>query len=196
MPALSIMEDLQVREERGGQLHPGRPSLPIQQLDLDTAPERLHQGVIEAATHRTHRGEQARILGPARERPRAELGALVTMNHRRASRVPRIDGHAQGVGHQRGGRRRIDGPTDHATGARVKHDRAVHLALAGGVLGDIRDPQLIRLFARELAADSIRGGGMWCGLPIAGAAGEPLDVGRAHQPLDRLVADADALPKD
>jgi site-specific DNA recombinase len=59
-----------------------------------------------------------------------------------------------------------------------------------------RDPQLVRLRARELAADPIRGGGMRCGLPIAGTAGEPLDAGRAHQLLDRLVADCDALPED
>ncbi len=69
MATLPIMEDLQVREERGRQLHPRRPRLSVQQLELDGAPERLHQRVIEATPHRAHRGQQARLLGPARERP-------------------------------------------------------------------------------------------------------------------------------
>jgi hypothetical protein len=72
---------------------------------------------------------------------------------------------AQGIGHQRRGRGRVDGPADHAPGIRVAHDCAVDLALAGGMLRDIRDPQLIRhlirRLARELAADPIRGGGIW-----------------------------------
>jgi hypothetical protein len=37
---------------------------------------------------------------------------------------------------------------------------------------------------------------MWRGLSMPGAAGEALDAGRAHQPLDRLATNADALPQD
>lgn len=50
--------------------------------------------------------------------------------------------------------------------------------------------------ARELTTDPICGGGMWRRLPVARTAGEALDTGRAHQLLDRLVSDADALPED
>ncbi len=64
------------------------------------------------------------------------------------------------------------------------------------MLRDIRHPQFVGFLARELAADPIRGGGMRCRLPIAGTAGAALDAGRAHQPLDRLVADADPLAED
>src|SRR3712207_1795888 len=71
--ALTVVEDLQVLEERGGQLQARGPGLAIQQLDLHPAPERLHQGVVETCPHSAHRGQQARLLSPARERPRAVL---------------------------------------------------------------------------------------------------------------------------
>ena len=54
--ALTVVEGLQVLEERGGQLQARGPGLPVQQLDLHPAPERLHQGVVEARADRAHRG--------------------------------------------------------------------------------------------------------------------------------------------
>lgn len=69
MTALTIVEDLEVFEERGRELQSGRPSLPVQEFDLDTAPERFHQGVVVTRSDRAHRGQQAGILDPTRERP-------------------------------------------------------------------------------------------------------------------------------
>src|SRR5829696_8900542 len=43
--ALTIVEDLEVFEECGRQLQASRPDLTVQELDMDAAPERLHQGV-------------------------------------------------------------------------------------------------------------------------------------------------------
>src|SRR6266540_4301508 len=40
--------------------------------------------------------------------------------------------------------RGVDGPPHHPAGVRVQDDRTVDLALPGGVLGDVGDPQLIR----------------------------------------------------
>ena len=36
---LSVMEDFQVLEERGGQLQPGAPPSAVEQFDLDSGPE-------------------------------------------------------------------------------------------------------------------------------------------------------------
>src|SRR5688572_6425998 len=77
VPALTIVEDLEVLEQRVGELQSRSPGPPVQELDLDAAPECLHQGVVEAGAHRPHRGHQARVLSAARECPRAERGALV-----------------------------------------------------------------------------------------------------------------------
>src|SRR2546423_5980567 len=51
VPALTVMEDFQVLEERGGQLQTRGPDLPVQELDLHATPERFHQRVIEAGAH-------------------------------------------------------------------------------------------------------------------------------------------------
>jgi hypothetical protein len=45
---LAVVDDLQVLEERGGQLQARRPDLPDQQLDLHAAPERLHESMVPA----------------------------------------------------------------------------------------------------------------------------------------------------
>jgi hypothetical protein len=62
-----------------------------------------------------------------------------------------LDRHPERVGDQRRGRGGVDGPADHPTLAGVQHDRAVQLAFAGGVLGDVGDPQMVWAGAGELA---------------------------------------------
>ena len=44
---------------------------------------------------------------------------------------------------------------DHASAVGVENDRAVHLALAGRVLGNVGQPQLIQAFPTESAVDQI-----------------------------------------
>jgi hypothetical protein len=53
------------------------------------------------------------------------------------------DGHAQRVGGQINLLAGIDGPADDPAGVRVDDDAAVDLALPGGMLGDVGDPQLV-----------------------------------------------------
>jgi len=50
---------------------------------------------------------------------------------------------------------------DHPTTRREnvsRDDRAVHLAFAGGVFGDVGDPEPVGLLAPELALDEVAGG--------------------------------------
>ncbi len=60
---------------------------------------------------------------------------------------------------KRRGGSRVDRPADHAAAVDVEHDGAVDAALAGGVLGDVGDPQLVGAAAGELAVDQVAGGG-------------------------------------
>jgi hypothetical protein len=53
---LSVVEDLQVLKDRVGQLDTGSPASPVEQLDLQPRPERLHHGVVVAVADRAHRG--------------------------------------------------------------------------------------------------------------------------------------------
>ena len=48
MPALAVVEDPEVLEDRVSELDSGPPSLTVEELDLHAAPERLDDGVIEA----------------------------------------------------------------------------------------------------------------------------------------------------
>jgi transposase-like protein len=54
VPALTVVEDLEVFEDRVRELDAGAPSLPVEQLDLHAAPERLDDGVVEAVADGTH----------------------------------------------------------------------------------------------------------------------------------------------
>ena len=80
------------------------------------------------------------------------------MDHRPADRVALLDRHPERVAGQRRGRVVADRPADDAAAERVEHDRAVDLALAGRVLGDVGQPQLVGPVAAELAVDEILGG--------------------------------------
>jgi hypothetical protein len=54
VPALAVVEDLQVLKDRIGQLNAGPPALPVQQLDLHPGPERLDHGVINPGADPAH----------------------------------------------------------------------------------------------------------------------------------------------
>src|SRR5438128_8794907 len=78
-----------------------------------------------------------------------------------------------------------DRPADHAPAERVENDRAVHLALAGRVLGDVGHPELVGPLANEHAVDEIvstRGARDPVAFADAAAAG---DAGAAHPHRDR-----------
>ena len=54
VPTLAIVEDLEVLEDRIGELDAGSPTLTVEQLDLHSGPERLDDGVVEAIADGTH----------------------------------------------------------------------------------------------------------------------------------------------
>jgi hypothetical protein len=89
----------------------------------------------------------------------------------------------------------VDRPADHSAGVGIQHDRAVDLALAGGVLGDIGHPQLVRSGAGELAVDQVGGDLVRLGVAPFGSAGHSGEPGAAHQHRHRAVADHDPAAK-
>jgi len=52
--ALAVMEDLEVFEDRVGQLDAGAPGAAVKELDLHPTPERLDHGVVVATPDRAH----------------------------------------------------------------------------------------------------------------------------------------------
>ena len=58
VPALAIVEDLEVFEHGVGQFDPRFPSFPIQKFGLHSAPERFDDGIVIAIADRSHRRDQ------------------------------------------------------------------------------------------------------------------------------------------
>jgi hypothetical protein len=63
------MEDLQVLEDRVGELEAGGPSPAVQEFGLHPSPEGLDDGVVVGVTDGAHRGQQPGLLGALGERP-------------------------------------------------------------------------------------------------------------------------------
>ena len=80
--SLSVVEDLEVLEDRVGELDASLPLATVEQLDLHAAPERLDDRVVEAVTDRSHRRDEPGFLCPTRERPRRELRAVIRVDDR------------------------------------------------------------------------------------------------------------------
>ena len=82
-----------------------------------------------------------------------------------------------------------DRPAHDAAAERVEDDRQVHLALAGGVFGDVHHPQPVGAVGVELAADEVVAGfgAVPAGAAVPAAAMDPGHAGLAHQPLDPLA---------
>jgi hypothetical protein len=76
--------------------------------------------------------------------------------------------------------------------SQIPQNGAVDLALAGGVLGDVGDLQLVPAGPGELPVHQVRGGRCLVPGPGAGVAGQALDAGTAHQRPDCAAADLDA----
>ena len=91
-----------------------------------------------------------------------------------------------------------DESIDHPTTRReegVQHDHAVDLALACGVLGDVGDPQPVRIVAVEVAVDEVAHCWHVVLRSTPSRAWQALQAGSTHQNLHRVVTDADPLPE-
>src|SRR6266545_7673045 len=77
VPAARIVEGLQVVEDRRSQFLPRLPTMPLEELELQSREERLGQAVVEAVADGPHGPEQAGCPQAPAERPRGVLAAVV-----------------------------------------------------------------------------------------------------------------------
>lgn len=88
---------------------------------------------------------------------------------------------------------RVDGPSDDLAAAGVHHAAAVDLALAGLVLGDVGEPQLVELKASELPLyEVVRARGALDAVHLR-KAGKPGDPDVVHEQRDEVDGDVDPL---
>jgi len=165
--ALAVVEDLEVLKDRIRELDACPPGLAVQ--GSSTCIRLQNDSIIALSKQppdRAHRGWESRVERPPRERPGRELGALIRVDDRPVGPAP-LDGHAQGVGDQSGGRRHVDRPADDPTASDVENDRTIDLALSRRVHGDIGDPQPVGLLAPQPALHKVEGrGDAWAAIRI------------------------------
>lgn len=117
---------------------------------------------------------------------------MVGMNHGLAG-LAGFHGHIERVQDEVGGLAHVDRPADDLARVDVDDTAAVDLPLAGGMLGDVRAPQLVRSGRSEVPVDQVFGGHEMFAIhvPFAGAS-QPAQARAYHHPCHLVPADADA----
>lgn len=109
---------------------------------------------------------------------------MIRMNDPSGPWLTCTDGHVQSVHDQGGVLFGVDSPADDLAAASIQHGGAVDLALPGGMLGDVRDPQLVQRETVELAVDQV----VRCGDSLesldSGGAWKATDSGASHEDGD------------
>ena len=131
VPASTVVEHLDELEDRVRQLNPPLPPRPVQQLDLQRRPERLHHRIVETVADGSEQGQQARGADLLGEDPGGELDSVIRMNDPSGPGLTRTDRHVQCVHDQGGVLFGVDGPADDLAAARIQHGCALDLALPG-----------------------------------------------------------------
>jgi hypothetical protein len=114
------------------------------------------------------------MLEVLRRSVESTLTALVRVDDGPVGWVSLADGHAERVGDERGVLGRVDRPAD-------------------GVLGDVGDPEAVRVVAGEVTVDEVAGGGLVGDAPVLRSAGQALQAGLAHQQPHGFGADREAV---
>src|SRR5438128_2661894 len=168
--------------------------LPIEQLALEGPEEALAQRVVVRVADRTHGRPDAGLATPLAEGHRGVLAALIrVMNDVR--RPTLRDGHLQRGQDELSPEMGFHRPADHASAPDIEDDGEIEEAGPGRHVGDVRDPQLIRARAGELAVDEIR---RRPGRLVAHRRAErlppahALQPGAPHQPGHPLTANVEA----
>jgi hypothetical protein len=105
-----------------------------------------------------------------------------------------LDSHSQRVGDQRCFGPAVDRPADDTATEGIENHGTVHLALAGRVLGDVGDPELIATIPLEVPSNTILGRGDVGHASVAGPPRNALKPGSTHQSLYGFLADANSVP--
>ena len=106
------------------------------------------------------------------------------------------DGHLEGIDHELGSHVIGDRPAHDATAEGVEDHGQVRLAVLGRVLGDVHDPQAVRLGGIEGPLNQVVGR---LGIEVTPRAATPAapvdagDAGLAHQALRRVCVSSGCL---
>ncbi len=194
LPSPSVVGVLNPEHDCAVQLVAGAPAATIQDVLLQQRVPGLHRGVVTGRGDPPHRALQSRSGQDRPERSGPKLRAAVRVHYHDAAGLPSGDGGPQGADGELGGHALVEGVADDAVAEQVLDRAAVELALGGGVLGDVGQPQLVGSGGGELALDQVvvhRRAGPAGQAALAGVhRPHPL---RAAQPVDPVAGGGDAL---
>src|SRR5215208_3653203 len=194
---LPIIVALHVSEEIAPRLVARGPAALMNELDLEGVEEALHRGIVIAVPGPAHRGLHAgfgeklsvfagsilRTTIRVMDEPRAR--ALALARHQESRRG---EFRAQVVPHR---------PAHHLAGREIEHSGEIEPTLAGGHIGEICEPDLVRGRRYEALLDQVGSDGQ----PMVAVRGHGPEAARGrgpdpvlvHEALDPTPADAPAL---
>ena len=142
------------------------PVLGVDRLRLHAAEESLGGGVVRGAAFCTHGSDDAMLLADAKPFGPPVVAATVGM-HDGCGMIRQGGDGLPGHGvRQAGVRMQTSGLGDGPAVVAVDHRRAIHLAVTGFDLGDVRQPFHVGPCRGEVAVDQVVGGGR--GLALVG----------------------------
>jgi len=157
----------------------------VEELLLEPAEEPFGGRVVRTAAFRAHRPSQAVLLADADPSGPPVVASTVRVDDRRLAGLERgARGLEHPVGHCGVGAR-ADRPGDRHAVVAVDDRRQVYLARRDPELGDVRDPQLVRVRGVEVAIHEIGGRAADLAL-VRGVALRALEHG--HEPVGRHQA--------
>ena len=190
MPALPIIEDLNVLEDIPCRVFTGDVVPRVHEFTLERPEEALHTGVVPAVPSPRHAGGDA-VSGEQQLVTRGGiLAAAIRMVQEPSPWVPVRQRHGEGLLGQLHGQSVAPRPADHGARVEVEHHGEVEPALRGPDVGDVPGPHPVWLLNRELARE-----GVFChGQPVIRlGGGSPLlhglgpDPFDAHEPRDAVL---------
>lgn len=155
VPSVRVVPAFDELEDR----HPGLVSRlepgPLQQLAFERPEERLAHGIVVAVPDGPHRGPDPRLLAAMAEADRGVLTALVrVVDH--VLRLSLVQRHRERRDDQLRPKMRLHAPAHDPATEHVEHHGQEQEALPGRDVRDIRHPELVRPFRREVPAHEIR----------------------------------------
>ena len=193
MPALLIIEHLNVLEDIPFRVFTGGVVPMVHELALERPEEALHTGVVPAVPLPRHAGGDA-VSGEQQLVTRGGiLAATIRVVQEPGQWVPVRQRHGEGLLSQLHGQPVAHRPADHEARVQIEDHGQVEPALCGPHVGDVPGPHPVWMRNRKLTIEGVLGHGqpgirLRGGAPLLhGLGSDPFD---AHQPSDAMLADA------
>src|SRR5690625_541108 len=155
LPSAAVVGAFDPVHDGSPELVSGGPGSAVEDVVLQQGEEALHGRVVTARADSAHRSEHPVPPDRLLHLLRSELRSSIAVQDAASYLAPPGDSAVQSVDRQAGLHSRVDRIPDYPARVDVLDRTQVELALAGAVLGDIGQPQLVRAISSEVSLDQI-----------------------------------------